>query len=154
MSCNTNQTVRLVRIHNFLHSSSILLLYKFDILIPPSALPPVLLLPLSNLRRNCLSFTFWYIIFLSHFFVTLCHSPPHFICVSVFIYSSFLQSRDSSVGITLGYGLNDRGTRIRFPEGAGNFSLHHRVQNGSGAHLASYPMGTRGSFPRGKADSA
>jgi hypothetical protein len=34
-----------------------------------------------------------------------------------------------------------------FPAGAGNFSLHHRVQNGSGAHLASYPMGTRGSFP-------
>jgi hypothetical protein len=24
--------------------------------------------------------------------------------------------------------------------GAGNFSLHHRVQNGSGTHLASYPM--------------
>jgi len=34
---------------------------------------------------------------------------------------------------------------------AGNFSLHHRIQNGSGAHLASYPMGTRGSFPRSKA---
>jgi len=30
---------------------------------------------------------------------------------------------------------------------AGNFSLHHRVQNGSGAHPASYPMGNRGSFP-------
>jgi hypothetical protein len=27
------------------------------------------------------------------------------------------------------------------------FSLHHRVHNGSGAHPASYPMGTRGSFP-------
>jgi hypothetical protein len=26
--------------------------------------------------------------------------------------------------------------------GAGNFSVHHRVQNGSGAHPASYPMGT------------
>jgi len=34
---------------------------------------------------------------------------------------------------------------------AGNFSLHHRVQTGSGAHPASYPMGTRGSFPGGKA---
>jgi hypothetical protein len=31
----------------------------------------------------------------------------------------------------------------------GNFSLHHRVQNGSGAHPASYPMGTKGSFPGG-----
>jgi hypothetical protein len=28
-----------------------------------------------------------------------------------------------------------------------NFSLCHRVQNGSGVHPASYPMGTRGSFP-------
>jgi len=36
----------------------------------------------------------------------------------------------------------------------GNFSLHHRVQNGSGAHPASYPMGTRGSFPEGKATGA
>jgi hypothetical protein len=40
---------------------------------------------------------------------------------------------------------------VRFPAGAGNFSLHHRVQNGSGTHPASYPMGTRGSFPGGKA---
>jgi hypothetical protein len=36
----------------------------------------------------------------------------------------------------------------------GYFSLHHRVQNGSGAHPASYPMGTRGSFPGGKAAGA
>jgi hypothetical protein len=33
------------------------------------------------------------------------------------------------------------------PAGAGNFSLQNRVQTGSGAHTASYPMGTRGSFP-------
>jgi hypothetical protein len=31
---------------------------------------------------------------------------------------------------------------------------HHRVQNGSGAHSASYPMGIRGSFPVGKAAGA
>jgi hypothetical protein len=54
---------------------------------------------------------------------------------------------DSSVGIALGYGLDDRGYRFRFPAGAGNSSLHHLVQNGSGAQPASYPMGTRGSFP-------
>jgi hypothetical protein len=59
--------------------------------------------------------------------------------------------RDSSVGIALGYGLDDRGSKVRFPAGARNFSLHHRVQNGSVAHPASYPMGTRGSFPGGKA---
>jgi hypothetical protein len=57
-------------------------------------------------------------------------------------------SRDSSVGIAL----DDRGSRVRFPAagGAGNFSLHHSLQNGSGAHPASYPMGTRGFFPGGK----
>jgi hypothetical protein len=36
-----------------------------------------------------------------------------------------LKSRDSSVGIALGYGLDDRGPRVRFPAGAGNFSFHH-----------------------------
>jgi hypothetical protein len=67
------------------------------------------------------------------------------------LYKRTDKSRDSSVGIALGYGLDNRGSRVRFPAGAGNFSLHHRVQNDSGAHLASYPMGTRGSFPGGKA---
>jgi hypothetical protein len=61
---------------------------------------------------------------------------------------------DSSVGIALGYGLDDRGSGVRFPAGTGNFSLHHRVQNASGAHPASYPMGMRGSFPGGKAAGA
>jgi hypothetical protein len=54
--------------------------------------------------------------------------------------------------IYLGYELDYRGSRIRLPAGAGNFFLHHRVQNSSGAHSASYPMGTGGSFPGGKAD--
>jgi hypothetical protein len=62
-----------------------------------------------------------------------------------------MESRDRSVGIALGYGLDDRGSRVRFPTGTGNFSIHHRVQNGSGTHTASYPMGTRGSFPGSKA---
>jgi hypothetical protein len=61
---------------------------------------------------------------------------------------------DSSVGVALGYGLDNRRSRVRFPARAGNFSLHHRVQNGSGAHLASYPMGDRVSFPESKADGA
>jgi hypothetical protein len=59
-----------------------------------------------------------------------------------------------SVGIALGYGLDDRGSRVRLPAGAGNFYLHHRVQNGSGAHPPSYPVGTGGSFPGGKATGA
>jgi hypothetical protein len=40
---------------------------------------------------------------------------------------------------------------LRFPAGARDFSLLHRVQTRSWAHLVSYPMGIRGSFPRGKA---
>jgi hypothetical protein len=56
----------------------------------------------------------------------------------------------STNNIALGNGLDDWGSRVQFPVGAGNFSLPHHVQNGSGAHSASYPMGTRGSFPGGK----
>jgi hypothetical protein len=65
-----------------------------------------------------------------------------------------IQSPDGSVGIALGHGLDDRGSTVQFPAGSGNFSLHLRVQNSSGAHPASYPMGTMGSFPGGKAAGA
>jgi hypothetical protein len=54
------------------------------------------------------------------------------------------KNRDRSVGMATGYGLDDWGPSFRFSVGAGNFCLHHRVQNGSGAHSASYPMGTGG----------
>jgi len=43
---------------------------------------------------------------------------------------------------------------FRLPAGAGDFSLYLRVQNGSGAHPASYPMGIRGSLAGGKAAGA
>jgi hypothetical protein len=36
----------------------------------------------------------------------------------------------------------------------GDFFLRHRVQTGSGAHPASYPVGTGGSFLEGKAVGA
>jgi hypothetical protein len=52
---------------------------------------------------------------------------------------------------SLGYGMDDRGSTIRSPAGAGNFSFHHSVQNGPGAHPASYPMGAGSSFPGSKA---
>jgi hypothetical protein len=55
-----------------------------------------------------------------------------------------------SVGIALGYGLDDWDSKVRFPAGTENFSLHHRVQNVSGTHPASYRMGSRGSFLGGK----
>jgi hypothetical protein len=56
--------------------------------------------------------------------------------------------------MSLGYGLDDLGSRVRFPAEAGNFYLHHCVQNGSGAHPPSYPMGAGGSFPGSKAAGA
>jgi hypothetical protein len=63
-------------------------------------------------------------------------------------------SRDTSVGIALVHGLDDQGSRVVFPAGVGNFSLHHRVWNGSGAHPTFYPMGTRDYFPGDKAVGA
>jgi hypothetical protein len=56
----------------------------------------------------------------------------------------------NSVGIVLDYGLDNWDSRVQFLVGAGNFSLHHCFHNGSGAHTASYPMGTRDSFPGDK----
>jgi hypothetical protein len=73
--------------------------------------------------------------------------------VSFAVITLCVKNRDSSASILLGYGLDDRDSRVRFPAGAGNFS-HHRIQNGPGAHPASYPMGTRGSFPGDKAAGA
>jgi hypothetical protein len=40
-----------------------------------------------------------------------------------YYYLLLLLSRGSSVGIALGYGLDDRGSRVRFSAGAGNFSF-------------------------------
>jgi hypothetical protein len=71
-----------------------------------------------------------------------------------YVFMAWCLVKQSSVGIVLGYGLDDRCSRIRFPAGAVNSSLHHRFQNDSGVHPASYPMGTRGSFLGGKAAGA
>jgi hypothetical protein len=69
-------------------------------------------------------------------------------------YSVLFKSHDSSVSIVLGYRLDDWGSRVQFLAGAGNFSLHHRIQNGSGVHPASYLMGYGGSFHGGKVAGA
>jgi hypothetical protein len=47
------------------------------------------------------------------------------------------------------HGLDDGAIEVRSPTGV-DFSSSPCVQTGSGAHLASYPMDTRGSFPGGK----
>jgi hypothetical protein len=54
------------------------------------------------------------------------------------------RSRDSSVVYRQDTGWMIGGSSPG--RGAGNFSLQHRVQTGSGTHSASYPMGTRGSI--------
>jgi hypothetical protein len=79
----------------------------------------------------------------------MCKKDPqdvHF--VKMFFYLASL------VGIATYDGLYDRMIAIRILATAGNFSLRYRVQTGSGAHPASYPMGTRGSFRGGKAAGA
>jgi hypothetical protein len=43
---------------------------------------------------------------------------------------------------------------VRFPAGSIAFYLLHSVQTGSGAHPASYPMGTGDSFPEDKSAGA
>jgi hypothetical protein len=65
-----------------------------------------------------------------------------------FAFVSHGWSRDSSVGIAKGYGMN---VRISIPGKERDFSLLQRVQTGFGAHPASYLMGNGGSFPGKKA---
>jgi hypothetical protein len=49
------------------------------------------------------------------------------------------------------YGLDDRVIEVQSPTGAEDFFSSPCVQNGSEAHPASYPVGTGGPFPGGKA---
>jgi hypothetical protein len=65
-------------------------------------------------------------------------------------YPNNTRSRGSSVSIVSDYRLDDRAIEVRSPTGA-DFSSSLCVHTGSEAHQASYPMGTGGSFPGGKA---
>jgi len=49
------------------------------------------------------------------------------------------------------YGLWTGWLDVQVSAGAENFPFHHCIQTGSGAHPASYPMGTRDSLPVGNA---
>jgi hypothetical protein len=61
--------------------------------------------------------------------------------------------KDSSVGTATGYGLGDFIVRVWFLVRQKLFLLHI-IQADSGMHPASYPVGSRGSFPMGKATGA
>jgi hypothetical protein len=73
-----------------------------------------------------------------------------YIQISNVLYSN-IRSLVSSDSIVSDYGLDDRAIGIRSPTGAKDFSSILCVQAGSGAHPASFPMGTGGPFPGGKA---
>jgi hypothetical protein len=87
----------------------------------------------------------------------------------LFLTIFFIRGRDSAVGIETSYGLDDRGVGVQVPVGSRIFStsvgivrlltkttefVFVFVQTGSGAHPASYPMGTGDSFPGGKVAGA
>jgi hypothetical protein len=65
---------------------------------------------------------------------------------------SYVTNTDGWMDGWMGGLVHDRGVQV--PAEAENFSFHHRVQTGSGTRPASYPMGTRGSFPGAKAAGA
>jgi hypothetical protein len=60
------------------------------------------------------------------------------------------RNRVSLGSIVSDYGMDDRAIGVRSPAGVKDFSSILCVQNGSGAHPASCPMGTGGPFPGGK----
>jgi hypothetical protein len=114
---------------------------------------PVDLYILSSLYSRLslfLHFLSWVILnFMSRFEVKFIDIYLHATSKNVFTYCCLRQSRDSSVGVALGYGLGFDSRR-----GLGIFFSHRHVQNGTGTHPASYPMSTRGSFPGSKAAGA
>jgi hypothetical protein len=62
-----------------------------------------------------------------------------------------IRSRDSSVGIAMGYGPDGRGIGVLFPPGERDFLFSTASRPALGLHPTSCPMGTGGCFPGGKA---
>jgi hypothetical protein len=74
--------------------------------------------------------------------------PPNvFLAWHLITGQEFMGSRNSSVGFSDWLCAGRSVDRDSIPSGGGNFSLRHYVKTGAGAHSASYPMGTGGSFP-------
>jgi hypothetical protein len=51
------------------------------------------------------------------------HSVTNWLQRHICFHIETYKSRDSSVGIALGYGLDDRGSRVRFPGGGGGWEF-------------------------------
>jgi hypothetical protein len=68
------------------------------------------------------------------------------ICKILVGISEGKKSSDSSDVTVLGYGMDDRSSRVRFPAGARNFSLHYHVQNGLGPTQPSIQWATGALF--------
>jgi hypothetical protein len=68
-------------------------------------------------------------------------------------FRRMLVSRGSSVTIVSDYGLDDQAIGVQSPAEAKDFSSNLCVQTGSEAHPAYCTMGTKGTFPGGKARS-
>jgi hypothetical protein len=68
-------------------------------------------------------------------------------------YARSYGSRNSVTGIATGYGLDDREVEVQVPVGSKIF-FSPRRRDRLWAHQTSYPRGTRGSFPGGKAAEA
>jgi hypothetical protein len=77
------------------------------------------------------------------------------LCPSATVFNIvFLYGLGAGIAQLYSAGLRAGRSGVRIPAGAWNFSFHHRVQTGSEALSASYPMRTSGSFPEGKAAEA
>jgi hypothetical protein len=81
-------------------------------------------------------------------FVSLIYLTNSVTCRATEVLLKSQKSQDSAVGIATSYGLDDRRIVVRVPVPT-RFSPLHVVQ--TGAHSASCPMSTVGSFSGGKA---
>jgi hypothetical protein len=98
--------------------------------------------------------------------ITLCVASQRVLIVVYFVIDSSLEILDipsylqyleycimlkvligAGIGQWYSVGLRAGWSVFRVPAGSGNFSLHRRVQTGSGAHPASYSVGTTSYFP-------
>jgi hypothetical protein len=70
-----------------------------------------------------------------------CGGEPSGSCATELV-SLVSKSQGNSVSIVSGYGLDDRAIQVRSPAEAKDFSFSLCVQNGSGAHPVSCPVGT------------